>query len=177
MWKVIFSTSLQQTLYFIFIFIKIIFLLFYFNFHFSLLISCLPAQSIEIGANHHPRMPPVNHPRHKNLKIGNPTTTLTAQSHPRLQNTRWKANPREQTHGEQTHSEQIHGEQTHGDRSPLPTNQTKNSRCGFRESRTKWVSGEQNRGENGVSGEQRRKWNEERERNWLKWNNGKKKEA
>ena len=36
MWKVIFSSTLQQTLYFIFIFIKIIFLLFYFNFFFSL---------------------------------------------------------------------------------------------------------------------------------------------
>jgi hypothetical protein len=39
MWRAIFSTLLQQTLYFIFIFIKIIFLLFYLNFFFSLLIS------------------------------------------------------------------------------------------------------------------------------------------
>jgi hypothetical protein len=40
MWRAIFSTTLQHTLYFIFIFIKIIFLLFYLNFFFfSLLIS------------------------------------------------------------------------------------------------------------------------------------------
>ena len=39
MWRAIFSSTLQQTLYSIFIFIKIIFLLFYFNFFFSLLIS------------------------------------------------------------------------------------------------------------------------------------------
>ena len=46
-WKAILSNT---TLYFIYIFIKIIFLLFYFNFFFfSLLVSCLPPQSTEIG--------------------------------------------------------------------------------------------------------------------------------
>jgi hypothetical protein len=39
---------------------------------FSLLISCLLPQSTEIGANHHPKLPLVSHPRHKHLKIGNP---------------------------------------------------------------------------------------------------------
>ena len=77
-----------------------LFLLFYLNFFsFSILISRLPPQSTEIGANHHPRLPPVNHPRHKHLKISKPTTpnrhrqvtyatntsrSTTPQPHPRL---------------------------------------------------------------------------------------------
>jgi hypothetical protein len=65
MWRTIFSTSLQHTLYFIFIFIKIIFLLFYFNFfflspHFSFLL-CFST--------------PVTH-----STIQNPTTTTTPPS-------------------------------------------------------------------------------------------------
>jgi hypothetical protein len=95
----------NTTLYFIFIFIKIIFLLFYFNFFFSLssfLASLLnPPRSAQTttpgyhrsvthatntsrSATHNPKPPPASHPRHKHLKIGNPTTTPTAQSHPQL---------------------------------------------------------------------------------------------
>ena len=75
-----------------------LFLLFYFNFFFSLLISCLPPQSTEIGANHHPRLPPVSHPHHKHLKIGNPQSQTVTGKSPTPQ-TPQDRQPHNHTHG------------------------------------------------------------------------------
>ena len=92
MWRAIFSTSLQHTLYFIFIFYYFI-LIFFLSPHFSPPSSihrdrCKPPPQAATGSvthatntsrstTHNPKPPPTSHPRHKHLKIGNPITTPT----------------------------------------------------------------------------------------------------
>jgi hypothetical protein len=77
MWRAIFSTLLQQTLYFIFIFIKIIFLLFYLNLFFSLLISLFffvsPPSSTKLQTQH-PK--PSNNHHSTKVQTANPTSKI-----------------------------------------------------------------------------------------------------
>ena len=117
-----FLEHLQDSLYFIstlslfqqlFIYLKsntlqhysLFYLYFYYFiltfFFFSLLISCLPPQSIEIDVNHHHRLPPVSHPCHKHLKIGNPQPQ-TATSKSLMPQTPQDWQPHNHTHGSTT---------------------------------------------------------------------------
>jgi hypothetical protein len=110
------SNTLQHYSLFYLYFYYFILTFFFFFFFLSLLISCLPlnpprsaqtttpdchwsithATNISRSATHNPKPPPASHPRHKHLKIDNPTTTPTApppgrdrQANPR------RANPKD----------------------------------------------------------------------------------